>query len=169
MGWVATIFGIILGGSILRTADAASVLRAIPENVEFVGFSGGVVKFRLILKVQNPSGKSIAITYVFAGIKLGTKEIANIDLGVNNLPPELRQTLIIEGNSSKKITVPFEIPLMQLGLSLGSQVLSFVTSGFELAKLLPNTAGVEGYIKANGLRSNFVQTVQLLKQPQPTA
>lgn len=166
-GWIwIPILGVggLVAYKLYRTADAAGHLQARLVNVDFGGANAKEITLIANVAIFNPSGWAVTLDYFQGNIRLYDTAVGAIGTNLLALPPALKDMMTLSPNTESLVKIPIKISTQALGFSFVANLVKALTSGqFKAASLLPDSIEIDGYVKANKIRANFNQKVQIRK------
>jgi hypothetical protein len=134
-------------------SNAGDRLKVDPVDVSVLKPKNLALLFKLNMKGANPSGTELRIDGVYIDVSLpGAGQVAMIRAGL----AELGGGLKLAANTVTDFSIPFQVTLLSLALTVGSTAVSALTTG-----QLPKEVNVKGEIKVNGIPVAYDQRIPL--------
>jgi hypothetical protein len=142
------LIGIVVGISYVAkgvsTQAAGDKLKSDIDGLKWRGISNGKIKLDLIFQHANPTSTALPIDFIFLDIFISDKKFASIRQDSLNFK--------IPANKVINQTISIEVPLTQVGLSVGQLI---------IAGKIPENATVTGSIKVNGFVTEYNKIIPI--------
>lgn len=149
IGWGIAAGGLLLFNKLARLGDSAKNLLTDITGVKFLGIGSGQANFEVRYRASNPGRADINIDFIQADISVSESKIAAIRQESKDGKP---LHVIPAGQT---VTLPIKVSAGIM--SLGPALLAAITGG------IPQDITVSGFVRANGLRSEFSSVTKLTK------
>lgn len=152
--WALAGAGIFAGYKLLALKSAADRLRITPTRANFKGVRSLQAQFELVVDAANPSGTTIFLNYIYLDIYAPSGKLAQVRADSSTLG----ERFPLNANSVTTLTIPFQVGIASLVLTLGKAAVDAITGG-----KLPDSLIVQGEVKANGVAQKWDEKIPFKK------